>query len=132
MNPENAMQPELQNKLTSILNWVEETAKQAGDFVVEQTPLYIQELLAWNFWYSLIWFILGVVYLGVGLFSIVKLIKNGKEILDSLEFSPNVLWVLPSVFGIGCGMCTIFGNLEWLQITVAPRVWLVEYVASKL
>ena len=29
-------------------------------------------------------------------------------------------------------LCFFLNNLDWLQITVAPRVWLVEYVASKL
>ena len=77
------MQPEIQEKLTSILTWVEETAKTAGDFAVEQTPLYIQELLAWNFWYSLIWAVLGIICLSIGLFSVRQLYKNRAEIINS-------------------------------------------------
>lgn len=126
------VEQDLQNKLNSILNWVEETAKQAEGFVVEQTPLYIQELLAWNFWYSLIWFILGIIYLFIGVFSLVKLVKNGKKILDAVDFPPEIIWLVPTLLGLSCGLITSFNNFEWLQITVAPRVWLVEYVASKL
>lgn len=127
------MQPEIQEKLTSILTWVEETAKTAGDFVVEQTPLYIQELLAWNFWYSLIWAVLGIICLSIGLFSVRQLYKNRAEIINSNDdFPSSALWGFPSFLGIIIGITIFLHNLDWLQITVAPRVWLVEYVGSKL
>ncbi len=66
-------------KLNSILSWVEETAKTAEAFAIEQTPLYIQELLAWNFWYSLIWFSVGVIWLFVFLFCLTNIIKGKEE-----------------------------------------------------
>lgn len=123
---------ELQTKLTSILTWVEETAKTAEAFAIEQTPLYIQELLAWNFWYSLIWFGVAVFWLIVGTLSGLKLIKNKTTICDAPDFPFEVLWVFPMIAGFLFGAVGFCSNLDWLQITVAPRVWLVEYVASKL
>ncbi len=135
MNPE--QQPkltDLQSKLSSILDWVEQTAKSAEQFAVEQTPLYIQELLAWNFWYSLVWFIIGVIYLIIGLSSAIYLYKKRNTIIELKEDypPPHLLSIISLVLGFICGSITTMGNLEWFQIWVAPRVWLVEYVASKL
>lgn len=127
------VEQDLQNKLNSILNWVEEAAKQAGDLVVEQTPLYIQELLAWNFWYSLIWFTIFLITLLVGL-NCLRIIVKSKQDFWADE---NINKAVPTIFGgIIClivGLVGIsFSDFEWLQIAVAPRVWLVEYVSSKL
>lgn len=135
MNPE--QQPkltDLQSKLSSILDWVEETAKSAEQFAVEQTPLYIQELLAWNFWHSLVWFIIGVVYLIIGLSSAIFFYQQREVIRDWDYDDPPFFFfaLIPLVLGLLCGLVTTTENLEWFQIWVAPRVWLVEYVASKL
>jgi hypothetical protein len=131
MNPENAMQPELQNKLTSILNWVEETAKQAEGFVVEQTPLYIQELLAWNFWNSLIVFSIGVALLIILAICLKKIFNSNLDFWDNHPEKALPLAII-AVISLFVGPPLTISNLEWIQITVAPRVWLVEYVASKL
>ena len=119
-------------KLSSILNWVEETAKTAEAFAVEQTPLYIQELLAWNFWYSLIWFFVGVFWIAFSAFSWKKLYKNRKIIEEAREFPFEMLWAFPAFLGLVFGSIGFCSNLDWLKIAVAPRVWLVEYVSSQL
>lgn len=119
-------------KLSSILNWVEETAKTAEAFAVEQTPLYIQELLAWNFWHSLTWFLVAIFWLSFSVFSWKKLYKNRKIIEEAREFPLETLWAFPAFLGLVFGSIGFGSNLDWFQIAVAPRVWLVEYVASKL
>lgn len=118
-------------KLNSILSWVEETAKTAEAFAIEQTPLYIQELLAWNFWTSLIfWCVFFVIPLAFALFLIVLGVKEvRKEDGESDFFGP--CFVI-SAFSIIISIVGFCSNLEWLQITVAPRVFLMEYVSSKL
>lgn len=119
-------------KLNSILSWVEETAKTAEAFAIEQTPLYIQELLAWNFWYSLIWFFVGIVLLLIGVNSLRILKRDMDKIVkedDPLSFG--VLAIL-SVLGLFFGPILFFNNFDWLKITVAPRVFLMEYVANNL
>lgn len=118
-------------KLNSILSWVEETAKTAEAFAIEQTPLYIQELLAWNFWMSLIfWCVFFVIPLAFALFLIVLGVKEVKKEDGEADFFGPCFAI--SVFSIIISIVGFCSNLEWLQITVAPRVFLMEYVSSKL
>lgn len=123
------MEEELQSKLTSILNWVEETAKVTEGFVIEQTPLYIQELLAWNFWHSLIWFCIGVLLIVNGIMWIAKLLNNCKEWENNDDFPKFVVSIVLIIFGV-IGIPIIAHNFEWLKIAVAPRVFLLEYAAQ--
>ena len=120
-------------KLSSILNWVEETAKTAEAFAVEQTPLYIQELLAWNFWYSLILFFIGFLSIAIQSFLIKKMIKWHREgDREDQEFCI-IFGIITSIVGfLVLPLAFFLNNLDWLKITVAPRVWLVEYVSSQL
>lgn len=120
----------LNEKLLETLSWVEQTVKSGESFLVEQTPLYIQELLAWNFWYSLIWFVLGLVLLGVT----GHCIKTAKRIgWDSDDVFPLQLYsVFGGIFSLILGFVFTSHNLEWLQIKIAPRVWLVEYLQEMI
>lgn len=117
---------QLQDKLPQILLWVEETAKSAEAFAVEQTPIYIQELLAWNFWISLIWFILGVVLFISGVFPARTFLKEAKK--EDYDEYALMISSFSAASGLLFGCILISCNLNWLQILVAPRVWLVEYI----
>lgn len=44
------MNEELKAKLLQYLEYIEQGVHKGADFVAEQTPLYVQELLAWHFW----------------------------------------------------------------------------------
>lgn len=124
-------------KLNSILDWVEQTAKTAEAFAIEQTPLYIQELLAWNFWTSLIWFSIGFLPM-IGQGVLLKFIVGEYKIFLEKGNSEDTAFccvfgtITSLLFLLFIPLCFFLNNLDWLQITVAPRVWLVEYVASKL
>ena len=118
-------------KLDSIMEFVSASASKTTDFVVEQTPLFIQELLAWNFTLSLIWFIFGVMFIlliGVAIWV-------GKKIYKNVSYSADKD---AAVFGTGVICCVLFGlgmgfisnKLDWIKIKVAPRVWLVEYTSN--
>jgi H+/Cl- antiporter ClcA len=123
------MEAELQSKLTSILNWVEETAKVTEGFVIEQTPLYIQELLAWNFWSSLIWFCLGATLMICGAISLRKIFVNFEK-WDREECHKLAISIIIAVIGLLFGGPMLASNFEWLKIAVAPRVFLLEYVTQ--
>ena len=128
MNEEIEKSPDLTNRISGILDWVEQTAKTTEGFVIEQTPLYIQELLAWNFWESIIYFGIGVFFLTICGFLIKHATKvdwsyggnDGEQALTSIGSG--------LFFAIGSGFA--FANLDWLKILIAPKVWLVEYAAE--
>lgn len=76
-------------KSVEILDWLETSVKQTTDFVVEQTPQFIQELLAYSFWYSLIWFFISLIALafaGRGLYNLhINQLLIGGQILLILK-----------------------------------------------
>lgn len=129
---EKTVSTELETKLTQILDWVEQSIKTAGDFVAEQAPLYIQELLAWNFWFSLIWFCAGFALL-ITFFCCLRTVIKSDQNFWSDKNSPRAIpVVLGGAISLIIGVPLTCSNLEWLKICVAPRVFLLEYVADKL
>ena len=126
------LEPELSSRLESILLWIEETAKTTEAFVIEQTPIYIQELLAWNFWHSFLFFSIGVGMLIALGFCIKKITTSGGEFWEDENVPVAVPVVLGTIICLIVGPILTFNNIDWLKIKIAPRVWLVEYVADKI
>lgn len=120
----------INSKITELLSWLEEAGKTGSSFVVEQTPLYIQELLAWNFWYSLMWFIFGVgLWVVASLFTIPAFKADWDY--DNKDFGKKMC-IFPALICFMIGLFIWPENFTWLQIKLAPRVWLVEYLQGMI
>ena len=109
-----------------------------GDFAAKEIPLVIQEYLTWHWVESFFWSIIiggGIMAMGLTLFKKVIWNNYDKE------------WTKPygalSDLGIGVGfaiagtiLLTFVGtmitahNLEWIKISVAPRVYLIDKAAT--
>ena len=117
------MNEELQNALAKII----ETTLSAKDFVLEQAPDIIHQLLAWKFTVSLIWFCLFlVIFVAVAIFN--KKMWSSSEIREDDD-----LWVLcgaVSLTTIGVSFCFLANSITWLQIWIAPKVYLLEYAST--
>jgi hypothetical protein len=123
------MKPELENKLLDILNWVDGTTKPSVDFIVEQTPLFIQELLTYNFYFSLTLFILSFLGAVGSILALYKIIKYLSKTNNAELFPPLViLLILPFTISI----IGISHNLDWFKIKMAPRVYVVDYLRTEL
>ena len=129
----------LNEKLTELLIWIEEGVKTSKDFVVEQAPLFIQELLAWNFWISLIAFVIWtVVWVSIIWTLLSGFYQAFKYGWGEEEPSKGAIKVMVGVCATLIGCMAYFLNdfhsksMEWLQISIAPRVWLVEYLQKML
>lgn len=117
------MSPELQQALAEVIK----SAVSAKDFIIGQIPEVIQQLLMWYGVKSFLFFLCGIllaliiVYLN---YRQVVFVKE-RELWDEPALVLNLLqlfWLFPISFLI---------NIQWLQIWIAPKVWLIEY-ASKL
>jgi len=100
----------------------------AVGFFEAQLPDYIYQLLLWYLVVGFIEFAIGLVGLfAIGWFVIKKqspwVLKNLDESdgLSALTFVLTALVISP--------FCELM-NLQWLQILLAPKVWLVEYVRA--
>jgi hypothetical protein len=120
------MNEELQSALAKII----ETTIQAKDFCLEQAPDLINQLLAWKFAISLIWFVVGLV-----IFSftpiLFKMAKDGWSDIDAEWAEFKCICGSTGTFFIPvAGLCLVLNNLAWLQIWIAPKVYLLEYASA--
>jgi hypothetical protein len=128
------MNEQLQQALAEIIVSAMETAEAAKEFVLEELPDVVQQLLAWKMMESLIYFVVGLLFLGcVGTYWAVVLKNWGRWVTahgntGDRAFNLAFFGGLASIpFLLAFGH---FINLHWLQIMVAPKVYLIEYVAE--
>ena len=138
------MNEQLQNQLTKMLEWAERATSTGVEFVAEQTPLYIQELLVYNFWISLIWFVIGIIFLLIGInrtYSVVwgKLSKEKWEVQNGIYISTltssgiqALISIILAVVGLIVGPIISANNLEFVKVATAPRVFVVDYLRTEL
>jgi hypothetical protein len=127
------MNDELQNEVVKLISGILETTSKAGDFLASEMPEYLSQLILWYGFYNLILFIVGLLLLVT---FIVIDFKYGKYMYRSDECTGDDFWlgyvclgsVLRTVIYVPISITLL--NLTWLQIYIAPKVWLVEYVAT--
>ena len=119
------MKEEIIKNLAGIIEYV----KQGADFVKEQAPLYVQEMINYGIWVSVFETLL---YFFIAIFLIwcmVKLYKAIKDDEDDLkEYAPIFL-----VLGIGVIVMFVVTSISFetlIQAVVAPRVYVVEKLLS--
>ena len=123
------MNEQLQQKLTTLLEWTEKAAQTSTKFVAEQTPLLIQEILRYNFWTSLVWFVFGLLVIlssCYGAWRLAKYLTREEEWDNEGPFI--LLFLIPLVIG-GIVVTT---NTDWFKICVAPRLYVVDYLRSEI
>ena len=114
------MNEELQGALAEILNGV----LSAKDFVLAELPEVIYQLLLWKFAESIICLLAGIAALAICCIGAKKTWEWAAEDGTGLE-AITILWLLPTAFAVFEGL-----NIKWLQIWLAPKVYLIEYAAS--
>jgi len=141
MNPETTEQ--LQDRLLSYLDTLEQTVQTTTDFTAEQTPLLAQEYI--NYLTAYYTFCLAL-----SVFSILASVGTAICILrfvKSLYGHPNPLpnpsdhWTqVPEMLFLTIPACTLLMSFtatyintsSLLKLTIAPRVVLLEYIKSLL
>jgi hypothetical protein len=130
----------LQDSLADMITKATAVAGDAKDFVIQQMPDIIKQLLMWKFAESLLPMVfLGIVTLFMG-WMVSRAIKAG-DFTDTKEKSydwiPSNGWptagfgLVKAVIGFLFFISFLMHlNLEWLQIWIAPKVYLIEYAKS--
>ena len=121
------MNEKIENNIEEILNYIHNGIKNAGDFVVEQTPLLIQEILTYNliFHGSLV---------GVGVFIIFVAICFSLYFIRKIDWKDDnhvIPFVIFNAFVWFVSLCLVFKNIfVVVKIYFAPRIYLLEYVSD--
>ena len=118
------MNDQLETALTVLVNNTMVGVDSAGEFLIAETPVVIEQLLMWYMIYKAILFGLGILSCILITWAWLWFAKI-KEPDKSDLFGPILLVTIMSMMGL-----FFLINLEWLQIWIAPKVWLIEYVAD--
>lgn len=135
---------DLANTAKQALEQIITDAVSVREFVIEQTPDVVQQLLAWAFWSSLIEAVAPIVILIAIVIATITTLKKlpratkAEMIGNSYDYTCGIhdMYFIPTV-AIG-GFSTVISlvavgctfNITWLQILVAPKVWLLEYASQ--
>ena len=117
---------ELQKRGEEVLLELINKGNDIGSAAMDQIPLVVQELLYWKFAESIIFNILGLVML-FGLYRLCKFLYNYFKDLDIGEHPEMMFSILTPLLLVPIIQSI---NLGWLQIWIAPRIYLLEYAAS--
>jgi hypothetical protein len=139
------MTPELEKCLVELTQSILNAADKIKASAEYQVPDYIHQLLVWHSVKSLIMFAVAMMFIAIAVKSAKKawdLLKEGKNRLDGLEDLEDrtiedgecvakimfscIVTVVFFCLGMYCS------NITWLNIWLAPKVWLVEYATTLL
>ena len=122
------MNEELKEKAGAVLLDLLQDFTKAKEFAIEQAPEVVQELLAWNYWSSLLLCVIGIAMVLAGLFCALTLYKRCSDWERDYVVVLPVICVIGAVVGLVGGSACFGHNLDWLQILIAPKLYLIEYV----
>lgn len=132
--------------LTQLLERAVSGMEEAVEFSQAQIPEVIEQLLMWKFWESLIFTLIPLVFLMffVSLFVVAARRAFKAKGLDNETPQYKFWWNADGLSGIGfvvlflLTICSLFSfialvretDLVWLQIAIAPKLYLLEYASS--
>lgn len=150
------MKEALNSFITKSVGMLEKGVDLAG----EQIPLVVQEILMWHGIMSFIFWVISIVLLTVAVVLTRKIFADHKVAKENLsrwleagkgdrkkyssvffyiDFDGDVdgsaSMVIPCAgifFATVIGVIMFFHNFDWLQILVAPRLYLLEYASTLL
>ena len=133
----------LDEALVTIITKVTSGVEQAGAFILEETPLIIQQLITWNLILSAFMSIIALGIMVSSVFTIRYLFKpkysegdnnrhwtrdrQGREELSESAAFCTVFCIIGTIGGF---ISLIWHVKQVLFILVAPKVWLLEYCAT--
>ena len=122
------MKEELEHKANQILLDILNQYDPLKEFVIEQTPMVVQEILAYNFWVSLV-SCLVLPMMALVLWTLSKA-SGFYRLQDSFANIRVGQWITITISVVLLVIFTplvVGNNLDWLQIWLAPKLYLLEY-----
>lgn len=136
------MKPEIEEQILESLKWVGETAQDSKDFLLEQAPLYCQEVVAYEIWRQSIFIttslFVSLLFFGLGVYLYRKILwhenyarKMGKPCIDT-SIKHFVLNVFIALSLISFLASVPNSTIKIIKAKTAPRVLIVEHLQGKL
>ena len=122
---------ETDKQLAEILKKGLEAAEKTVNFVVEQAPDLIQQLIVWKTCEYIFLIIISIAFM----FSLYKWHKSAMKRYDDFndfcnksEFFIYCIYAIVVIIIFGIALFSSFFDL--LHILLAPKIWLIEYAAN--
>jgi len=131
---------ELKAQLIPILENTKDGLAAAVDFLCEQSPLLVNEILLWEGIKSgiICLVLLALMIIGIVISKKVRSLVKNKDCkkacgdsADECMWCPGLAIAYHVMVYIGLPII-MFCNLTWLKVLVAPRLFLVEYIKDWL
>ena len=122
---------ETDRQLAEILKKGLEAAEKTGNFVVEQAPDLIQQLIVWKTCEYIFFIIISIAFM----FSLYKWHKSAMKRYDNYDnFCGKIESFIYGVYAIVVilifGIALFKSFFDLIQILLAPKIWLIEYAAN--
>lgn len=133
------MKNELEVVLTNMLVKVADSSGGAVEFLQQEIPEVVQQLLLYHGIMSFMGFLIGVIMWCVCLWhNRPSQWTNGinyrlvqRSYGDSVDpTARGIICVIGVIVCIAAGLPIIFNNLDWLMILLAPKLYLIEYAGN--
>lgn len=118
------MNEQLQLALASILNSSMDAVQAGVSFLQAELPDVMRQLLLWKMVISMIFFTLCIVCLVACIWAAIRIVRFGLE--EGCGAEAFAMFPAAAAMGLVWGSVS---NLEWLQILIAPKIYLIEYAA---
>jgi hypothetical protein len=123
------MTNELEKILIPLIEKAASGAENAADFAIAQAPEVVEQLLRWKMCHSLLVFVGLIGLFALMTYGVYKYVisADGPSYDGTAEVMIIVLYPMVSLFLLCAG--SVAHALDWLQILIAPKLYLIEYVA---
>lgn len=125
------MDPNLTNKLIEIADKTQGSLAAAVDAMLKEAPNVVHDVLVWEAAHSFIYCLVLCIPLVVALRYIKAVWRWGKSEFEYSAGLSYIFCVFYTLLPIGV-LLWINSELTWLQIIIAPRAFLLEYVQRLL
>lgn len=121
------MNDQLQQALGAAIGKATTAVEAGASFLAAEIPDVIRQLLLWKAISSAIYFLLSMALIGLVVWGARFAARwAAKQSGDDGVFA--VLGIIPA--SVVLGIAAMLFSLDWLQILVAPKFYLVEYAAQ--
>jgi len=124
------MNTELDQTANEALRALIDNAASAKEFILAELPEVVQQLLLWKMWESIIYMLMPI----AAAIATVVILKKTMAALIEVDGDPTIKTVplvVASAISIVVSLVSMsLLNIDWLQIWLAPKVYLLEYAAD--
>ena len=120
----------LENELASTLEWVRTAVESSTNFIADQAPLYVQELLAYGMWSSGLLFAIGLLFALV-IVRVMKVLYKKSELIKNDDDEAGVYFVVTVIGGVLLLIASavmLYQIMDIIKIQAAPRVYILEHL----